>query len=553
MGKFKNFNSLRSLLLEGEKYGLDLLELISKLDGYTSSLEKGTVKIVLLGSFSDGKTSVISGLLGKLESNMKIDEDESSDELSIYHLEGFGRQYDIVDTPGLFGTKEKVIDGMSVKFSELTEKYISEAHVVIYICNSVNTLKDSHQGIIKKVLRDYEKLESAIFVINKMDEVADTNDDDEYAYMSNIKRNTFIERLKQVISLTSEEEEQLKVVCVAANPKGKGLEKWFEKKEEYLKRSRIPELKHCMKSVIFNNDLETFFQNSDSAVVQDLVKGVSDAISNKAEYLDASSHDLKKSLDKLHIEMDVLDSSIKSNKEQMNKELIDLRKNTLSEVDSIASLSELRVFLETEIGTEGKEVDFNVLERSVNQILSTCAEANSAQIKANAMTFEREFSVQANILSDLAKKGLGQLALKVNNKMVLNIRNIFFKGHKFKPWGAVKVARNIKGAALVLTAVIDAVIVVKKLIDNKKLNKYKMGLSDIIIALFKNIFKLFDNDVEYYKNFAPSFLELEENLKDREKALQEIETKIDELKNYRNKIIAWYGNDIKDIEFEEVI
>ena len=190
-----------------------------------------------------------------------------------------------------------------------------------------------------------------------------------------------IERLKQVISPTSEEEEQLKVVCVAANPKGKGLEKWFEKKEEYLKRSRIPELKHCMKSVIFNNDLETFFQNSDSAVVQDLVKGVSDAISNKAEYLDASSHDLKKSLDKLHIEMDVLDSSIKSNKEQMNKELIDLRKNTLSEVDSIASLSELRVFLETEIGTEGKEVDFNVLERSVNQILSTCAEANSAQLK----------------------------------------------------------------------------------------------------------------------------------------------------------------------------
>ena len=42
---------------------------------------------------------------------MKIDEDESSDELTIYHIESLGNNYEVVDTPCLFGTKEKEIDG----------------------------------------------------------------------------------------------------------------------------------------------------------------------------------------------------------------------------------------------------------------------------------------------------------------------------------------------------------------------------------------------------------------------------------------------------------
>ena len=153
---------------------------MQKINDYINDQKNGTIKIVLLGSFSDGKTTAIAGLLGKLESNMKIDEDESSDELSVYHIDALGQQFEIVDTPGLFGTKEKQIDGVNVKFSEITEKYISEAHIIIYVCNSVNTLKDSHKEIIKKVLRDYNKLESTIFVINKMDDVADTNDEEEY-------------------------------------------------------------------------------------------------------------------------------------------------------------------------------------------------------------------------------------------------------------------------------------------------------------------------------------------------------------------------------------
>ena len=142
MANCNDLHFLKKLIEEGEKLGLDFSSLEKKINEYINNKEIGTIKIVLLGSFSDGKTTAIAGLLGKLESNMKIDEDESSDELSVYHIDTLGKQYEIVDTPGLFGTKEKEVDGVNVKFSEITERYISEAHIVIYVCNSVNTLKD---------------------------------------------------------------------------------------------------------------------------------------------------------------------------------------------------------------------------------------------------------------------------------------------------------------------------------------------------------------------------------------------------------------------------
>jgi predicted GTPase len=189
---------------------------LEKLERVKKVVDDGIVKIVLLGSFSDGKTSAIAGLLGKLEDSMKIDETESSDEIIVYRPLGLKKGFEIVDTPGLFGSKEKRIDGQSVRFSDITKNYISEAHIVVYLCDAVVPLKDSHVEIVKKVLRDLNKLDSTIFVINKMDETdVDMLDDDDYARVSGIKKNNLIGRLRTTINLTPDEEKKLKVVCAA--------------------------------------------------------------------------------------------------------------------------------------------------------------------------------------------------------------------------------------------------------------------------------------------------------------------------------------------------
>ena len=80
-----SFEELKKLLEQGVSLGLNLKDQIKKVEHVINSLNSDTIRIVLLGSFSDGKTSVVAGMLGKVLDNMKIDIDESSDELTFYN------------------------------------------------------------------------------------------------------------------------------------------------------------------------------------------------------------------------------------------------------------------------------------------------------------------------------------------------------------------------------------------------------------------------------------------------------------------------------------
>ena len=247
----KSLKKLNELIEEGMSYGIDLSSIKEKIESVKRSVGDGIIRIVLLGSFADGKTSAVAGLLGRLEDTMKIDIDESSDELTIYRPAGLKKGFEIVDTPGLFGTKEREIDGRNIKYSDITKNYLSEAHIVIYVCDAVTPLKDSHVPIIKWIMRDLNKLSSTIFVINKMDEAGyDLTDEEDFANGTTIKKNNLISRLRNAINLTPTEESKLHIVCIAADPKGKGLQYWFAKEADYMHRSHIGLLRNELNIVI---------------------------------------------------------------------------------------------------------------------------------------------------------------------------------------------------------------------------------------------------------------------------------------------------------------
>lgn len=461
MEKCKDFEVLKSLLLEGANYDLDLSELSQKLEEYTTSSSEGLIKVVLLGSFSDGKTTAIAGLLNQLEDNMKIDEDESTDDLVVYYMDGLGHQYQIIDTPGLFGTEEKNINGKTIRISDITEKYISEAHIVIYVCNSVNTLKDSHKEIVQKVLREYGKLRSAIFVINKMDDVADTNDEEEYMEVSAIKKKTFTDRLKQVIGLTPDEEKQLKIACVSANPKGKGLHEWFTKKEEYDRRSHLQQLKEYVSSTIKESDIKILSTQVDEAVIKDIGFELKLSLTRKVDQLDEAVRTIKDSLGQMESDLAILKSDIIQNKSIIHNRIEQVQKDYNHKLNNVENLTTMGTLIEDEIGIKNDTIDFNILERKVNQILEECCESNNSKIKANETTFRQQFESQNEIINKVLKSGL-QGMHKVTGKNILQARNLLFKSYKFKPWGAVKIAKGIGTAAAVIGVLLDGWALYKK-------------------------------------------------------------------------------------------
>ena len=119
-------NEFQSIIVKGKSLGLNMTDISEKFENAILNSKDDIIRIVLLGAFSDGKTSAIAGLLGQVIDNMKIDIDESSDELEIYRPKGLKQGYEIVDTPGLFGTKSKEIDGKEIKYSDITKNYLNQ-------------------------------------------------------------------------------------------------------------------------------------------------------------------------------------------------------------------------------------------------------------------------------------------------------------------------------------------------------------------------------------------------------------------------------------------
>ncbi|MCF6157602.1 MAG: labile enterotoxin outputA [wastewater metagenome] len=222
LGKLKRLNEK---FYEFENsYELDLSELKAKVNELTENLAKEKFSIALVGAFAEGKSTIVSAITERLD--IKIAPEPSTCDIMRYEYD----DWLIVDTPGLFSEK--------LLHDELTRKYISEANIVIYTLDPVNPLKNSHQVTIKWLLSDINKINSTIFVINKMDERADLEDEEDYKRISDIKIEVVVDTLKQIIELKS----LPKIVCVSGDPYGYGLKHWFENLNEYKKLSRIENL-----------------------------------------------------------------------------------------------------------------------------------------------------------------------------------------------------------------------------------------------------------------------------------------------------------------------
>ncbi len=86
-------------------------------------------------------------------------------------------------------------------YEDLTRRYISEAHLIFYVVDATNPLKESHSDIVKWVLRDLNKLSSTIFVINKMDEVTSLTDQALFDEQAAIKKANLKGKLQRAADL----------------------------------------------------------------------------------------------------------------------------------------------------------------------------------------------------------------------------------------------------------------------------------------------------------------------------------------------------------------
>ncbi len=543
----KNLQKLLDFVHTGEEYGIKVEEsLKDKIHNAMENVAGQKLKVALVGGFSCGKTSIAADWIERLnKESMKIDHKESSDAVKIYNIDD---EMELVDTPGLFGFKEKITDsGKIERYKDITKKYISEAHLILYALNPSNPIKESHKDDLNWLFRTLNLLSRTIFVISRFDEEVDIEDEEDYNKRFKIKKENIQNRLNDLISLS--EKESLSIVAVAANPFDLGVEHWLKYQEEFQKLSHIKALQDAtQKKIKENGGKLTIIEEAKKSVIQDVVYRQMPPAKQALQDINGEMEYLNKTLEKRRKDIQNLNSEISQARIHL-KEFITRYFSDLILQVSGTSLETFNDFAEREIGDKGINIETrvqNAFERETQGIFNEMAKIGTG--------FNADMSFFEKYAGTLGKIGINFL----NQSKFINATNIKLArdgiaavgklvgmdlAFKFKPWGAVKLAGNLNKFLPLIGIAFEIGDSVMKLKKEKELEETKEKMKSNFEEAKEQMIEFINDEAKFKQTCFPNALELE-------KSFQEIEEKIKKTQECDQEFEKWIqtGEDFIEVE-----
>lgn len=421
-------------------------------DAFTTKLQSaiGTIageklRVALVGGFSEGKTAIAAAWMDRLDKeSMQIDQRESTDEVTVYEV---GQDFVLIDTPGLFGFKE---DSDGEKFKEVTRKFVSEAHLVLYVMDPTNPIKDSHKIELQWLFRELDLLQRTVFVLSRFDDVADVEDDASYLSALHVKRDAVRQRLTELIGLDAQEASTLSVVGVSANPYNQGMEYWLSNRDQHKQLSRIASLQQATSEKIkTSGGAQALAVEMRRSIIGDvLAKHLPIAIERRSG-IAAEVARLDDAVTELQRKARSAEDQTSKARVQIRDFLVDYFSNLILQARG-ADLQTWNEFFEREVGAEGIIIQMRLQNEYEKRLRSAQVSLESVQ-----SSFVDEINHFNTIISGMGKQGVKFLidGKVINNKSILMVRDgvvsvgkkvglDLSKNLKFKPWGAHKLANG---------------------------------------------------------------------------------------------------------------
>ena len=547
-------SKLDSFLKEGSDFGLELKnDVKDKLSNAINNVKEDKLKIALIGGFSEGKTSIAAAWLGKLDkSSMNISAAESSNEVSVYDI---GDDCLLIDTPGLYGYKEQENSDFEIeKYKDITKKYVSEAHIVLYVMNSKNPVKESHKEDLIWLFRELNLLSRTVFVLSRFDEVADVEDEDEYQHFLSIKKSNVTERLKEFLNLNPQEVQQLSIVGVSANPFDEGVEYWLNNPKEFSRLSHIDSLQESTKNIVKKSGgMTNIVNDTRQSIFSDIIIREIPKVEQKQGEMAEVISDLEHLWSNKQLELAGLGNQIRSARLNIKDSMKMFFDDVIMQARGVG-MDTVGDFLDREIGEEGSRI-----QSSLNSIFQNEVATVSLSLNQQIVKFDAELENIDSAVSVMAKQGVNHLVknVKLDNKTVLAARDgvktltkyvglDLSKMLKFKPHGAVKLANKLNGAFAFLGLGMEAYDSYKQAEMKEKFEKSMKELRDNLKKQEKEILELVDSE-----NFVPMFFQGYIDLENSYKSLQD---EITGHKDVNSRFKEWKNKgSIIEAEFREIL
>ncbi len=472
------------------------------------------LKVALVGGFSCGKTSIAAAWIDRLDESMKIAHQESSDAVKIYNIDN---EMELVDTPGLFGFKQKEHDSGTIeRYKDITKKYISEAHLILYALNPSNPIKESHKDDLNWLFRTLNLLSRTIFVISRFDEEADIEDEEDYNKRFKIKKENVQNRLNDLISLSEEEKESLIIVAVAANPFDLGVEHWLKHQEEFQKLSHIKTLQDAtQKKIKENGGKLTIIEEAKKSVIQDVVYRQMPPTKQALQDINREMEYLNRMIEKRRKDLQNLNSEISQARINLREFITRYFSGLIAQVSG-TSLETFNDFAMREIGDEGINIETrvqNAFERETQGIFNEMAKIGTS-FNADLNFFEKH----AGALGKIGINFLNQSGFINATNIKLARDTIAAAGKfvgidlalKFKPWGTVNLAGSINKGLPLIGLAFEAWDSWNKYKKQQEFEKAKEKMQSHFDGQKQEILDLINDETRFKQTCFPSVFELEE-------------------------------------------
>lgn len=547
-------DKLRVFLEQGAALGVNIdPTLLSKLEHASQNLANDKLKIALIGGFSEGKTSIAAAWMERLDkSSMNISQQESSNEVKVYEVDD---NFVLIDTPGLFGFKEQYnadINAME-KYKDITRKYVSEAHLVLYVMNSTNPIKDSHKDDLNWLFRTLDLLPRTVFVLSRFDEVADVEDEASYAQHLQVKRNNVESRLRESIDASDAEVATLSIVAVAANPFDMGTDYWLERLGQFKTLSHIASLQQATASKIQSS-------GGPAAIVDQARKSVIlDVLHKELPVAVENDQRLGDEVERLSGVSRTLSRQLVGAKSQIGEVRIGLRDFVSRYFSGLIMRTEgltqetFKEFFEREIGRDGVMVTTrlqNEFDRQLNGV--------SQELSRMRLSFDSEIDHFNTNVINLGKQGVNYVIKGnlINNGSILAARDGIVnvaktlgvdlgKALKFKPWGAINLAKNLNGILSVAGLALEAWDSYER---KKREDQFRQAIAEMVDNFNNQREELLTmiQDVSFEERFFPDYASLDANAAD-------VQVAIDTQKRLREQFKEWrQSGELIEAEFTRI-
>ncbi|GAA8340928.1 50S ribosome-binding GTPase [Helicobacter pylori] len=466
---------------------------------------------------------------------------------------------DLVDTPGLYGFKAKEHDSGKIEcYKDITKKYVSESHLILYALNPSNPIKDSHKDDLNWLFRTLNLLSRTIFVISRFDEEADIEDEEDYNKRFKIKKENIQNRLNDLIFLSEEEKESLSIVAVVANPYDLGVEHWLKHKEEFQKLSHIKTLQDAtQKKIKENGGKLTIIEEAKKSVIQDVIYRQMPPAKQALQDINREMEYLNKTLEKRRKDIQDLNGEISQARIHLKEFIIRYFSDLILQVSG-TSLETFNDFVIREIGDKGINIETKVqneFERQTQGIVNEIAKIKTG-FNADMSFFEKHAGAFGKIGIDLLKQSgfINATNIKLARDGIVAVAK--FTGIdlalKFKPWGAVNLAGSINKGLPLIGLVIEVWDSWKESQKIEKLEKAKEKMKSHFDGQKQEILDLINDETKFKQACFPSVFDLEkciqaceENIKKTQECAQGLEKWIQTGEDFIK------GEDIIDVEPEE--